>query len=270
MYAIDDRGSFIGTRDLYQLLRQTQAKSTQNRFSNSSSPPSLAPVYLVGSKLDLEHERQVSLSEAKSLAVNLQCKKLFEISSKNHTDEIDDLFTKLIKELPSPPSPQQHDQQQSPSPSPRPGLASVQTPTRPTTAISQAQRSTTTPDITPRRPGMFDRLKFGSMRRTPSMQNIIRRKSGSFDETVGMLGSGRKSKDNLRTVSGGYGNVPVLAENGDARTGLGRMVDVREARKESKEEVSMPFRLDVDTSAWRETIKWPTEFALMEEDSKTD
>lgn len=247
LYAINDRGSFVGTRDLYHLLQQTKAKSTRSQVLGSSSPGPV-PVYLVGSKMDLENERQVNLDEAKNLAIELQCRKLFEVTSKKHFAEIDDLFTKLIKELPRP---QQQYQQLQPS---RPSLASVQESVRPGTTSSQAQRSITSPSTSPRRSSVLDRLKFGSLRRSPSMQSLARKKSESFEENVRGLGPGSRSRDNLRSFSGNSVNVNV-----NMNTMGSVMANV--------ERPTTPYKLDVDTSAWRETIKWPTEI-ISEEDLK--
>lgn len=274
LYAINDRGSFIGTRDLYQVLQQTRAKSTGSQVpsvtSASSSSSSSVPIYLVGSKIDLDNERQVSLEEAKTLAIELRCRKLFEISSKTHVGEIDDLFTKLVKELPrsqSLPQQQQQMQQQSPAPLYRPAKQrSVSQPltsfqqesSRPGTMSSQAPGSTTSPSTSPRKSSMLDRFKFGSLRRTPSMQSLARKKSDSFGESMRRINSPSSSRDNLKSYPSNTSSTVATSATTSA--------NANGSASAAKKTPSSPYKLDLDTSSWG-SFNWPAEM-IPEEDSK--
>ena len=185
------------------------------------------PVYLVGSKADLEDQRQVALDEGRRLAIQLRCQKLFEISSKTHTAEINDLFEKLVLEL--------MEMENSSS-----------TPQKlPMTPMSQKQEPMSPTGESPRRnSNVFDRFKFGSLKRKASLQSMGRKKSGSFGERI----SGRaQSRSDMRSAS------------------YGKLVNDTSTKPSVS---SSPYRLDVDTSSWRETIKWPTEI-IPEEELKT-
>lgn len=167
----------------------------------------------------------MNLEEGRQLAIELRCDKLFEISSKTHTAEINDMFDKLIREL---------------------FRLERSTSTRPPMSPSGASQTTDTAsqfgDGSPRRSNVFDRLKFGSLRRKSSLQSLTRKKSGSFGESVLSVKSVSPSRTEQRSVS--YG-PPFVAS--------------------TRPTTSSPFRLEVDTSSWREAVRWPTEIIPEEE-----
>lgn len=81
------------------------------------------------------------------------------------------------------------------------------------------------------------------------------------------LGSARPSRDNVRSVS--YGPSSTISQgdvagNGGSRSYYSNVTVPRRSTGGSSLSGS-PYRLDVNTSAWRDTIKWPTEI-IPEED----
>lgn len=208
------------------------------------------PVFLVGTKLDLQAERQISLQEARQLAIEQHCQKLFEISVRDQSAEIDDLFAKLVRQY------QTFEQDSMAS---RPPM----TPTHSTTVSMSSPQS----DSPARRGSVLDRLRLGSLKRKNSVQSLVRKKSGSFSESILSLTSARPSRENMRSspysqsntqregVSSSNSNSPV---NGYVRT-------YSNSTTPRKPITSSPYRLDVNTSAWRDTVKWPTEIIHEEE-----
>lgn len=215
LYAINKPSSLQKARQLYNQIRQAKGSASTGKY----------PVFLVGSKADLESERKVNLEEGRQLAIELRCNKLFEISSKTHTAEINDMFEKLVREL----------FRMERSTSSRPPLS-------PTGRSQTADAVSQYDEGSPRRSSVLDRLKFGSLRRKSSMQSLTRKKSGSFGESIMSMSSASPSRTDVRSVS--YGPPSVTS---------------------ARPSMSSPFRLDVDTSSWRETVRWPSEIIPEEE-----
>lgn len=220
LYAINNRKSFQYIKQLHAQISQARASSTLTKL----------PIFLVGSKADLESERKVSLEEARQLAIELRCQKLFEVSARDHVAEISDMFEKLVREIIR----IERGAERAAIAQPPTSMAS-----KPLEGDSQLS------EASPRRSGVLERLKFGSIRRKPSSQSIMRKKSSSFGESIRSLASASPSRTDVRSVS--YG----LSNGASGRPSV----------------TSSPFQLDVDTSAWRETVKWPTEI-IPEEDMK--
>ncbi|KAK5085273.1 RAS1 protein [Lithohypha guttulata] len=211
LYAIDNRKSFQHLRQLHAQVKQAKARTSLANF----------PIFIVGSKADLESERKVSLEEGRQLAVELQCQKLFEISAKDHQVEIDDLFEKLVREVIR--------------------VEQGSTINEPTSPLSQQQSPPVRPRPVSRKSSVMDRLKFGSLRRKSSMQTLSRQNTdNSLSENMPPPTPTSRS---VRSVS--YGTPLSTPRQTPA--------------------LPTPFRLDVDTSSWRETVKWPTEI-IPEED----
>lgn len=224
LYAINNRKTFQHLRQLHNQVKTAKGSLVKT------------PIFLVGSKVDLEADRQVSVEEGRQLATELKCQKLFEISAKSHSAEINDMFEKLVRELLR----AEGDATSIPAAmAPVPATPSHQSTHNPTSPVSD----TTSPR---RSSNVFDRLKLGSIKRKASWHSLTRKKSGSFSESILSFGSKNQSRDNVRSTS--HGNALGAA--------------IKEPRQRS------PFRLDVDTSSWRETIKWPTEIIPEEDQAK--
>lgn len=236
LYAINDKSSLAHIRQQHKQLREAKG-----------SRLSIVPVFLVGTKSDLEADRQVSLEEARQLAVELRCQKLFEISTLKHTEEINDLFTKLVR---------QHLTFRQAAMTTRPPMTPVSSTSRtiPSSPVSPSI------DESPRRPSsVFERIKFGTLKRKASISSLMRKKSGSFSESIMSLGSARPSRDNLRSISYGASSTLSDVNSNGGRGPYGHATLPRRSTTGS------PYRLDVNTSAWRDTVKWPTDMIPEEE-----
>lgn len=111
----------------------------------------------------------------------------------------------------------------------------------PTSPLSQQQSPPVRPRPVSRKSSVMDRLKFGSLRRKSSMQTLSRQNTdNSLSENMPPPTPTRSS---IRSIS--YGTPLSTPRQAPA--------------------LPTPFRLDVDTSSWRETVKWPTEI-IPEED----
>ena len=252
LYAINNRKSFQHLRQLHTQIRQTKATPNLAKF----------PIYLVGSKADLESERVVSLEEGRQLAIELKCQKLFEVSAKDHVAEINDMFEKLVRQF------IQIDTG-IPAAATRPP-ASPRSPTSPAvmqsppSVLSQAPSSPSAFDDSPRRSGVIDRLKFGSLRRKSSRPTMNRKESGSFTESFFSTKSAAASRSDVRSVSYGARNgTPTRS------TTYSQVTTPASTPAPPPASRSASFRLDVDTSSWREAVKWPTEI-IPEEDIRTN
>ncbi|KAK5938436.1 Ras subunit of RAS small GTPases [Knufia obscura] len=254
LYAINNRRSFQHIKHVHNQLRSTKGQAL-----------SRIPVFLVGTKADLESGRQISLEEGRQLAIELRCQKLFEISAKTHEAEISDLFEKLVRETitmaNSTPSSVNVAPMASPPPRP-PMTATSQSPS--TTSIRQSQEASSPTTESPRRSSsVFDRLKFGSLKRKPSLQSLSRKKSGSFSNMM----SRNQSRDQLQTSN------DIAPPRNVRSVSAGNILNSTQSRpaappsRPSDTSISSPYKLDVDTSSWRDSIKWPTEI-IPEEDSK--
>lgn len=83
VYSIDDRASFDETVDIYQ------------QITSSVSNPSDITVILVGNKCDLEHRREVEISEGKQAARDMNNCSFMETSAMDGTN-VQDFFMKLV------------------------------------------------------------------------------------------------------------------------------------------------------------------------------
>lgn len=239
LYAINDRASFQHIQHQYNKLKQAKGANLNS-----------TPLFLVGTKLDLQSERQVLLQEARQLAVELRCQKLFEISVRDQSAEIDDLFSKLVR---------QHQTFEQGFMASRPPM----TPTHSTTASMSSPQS----DSPARRGSVLDRLRLGSLKRKNSVQTLVRKKSSSFSESIISLTSARPSRENVRSSPYSQSNTQgegVSSSNGNS-PGNGYVRTYSNSTTPRKSITSSPYRLDVNTSAWRDTVKWPTEIILEEE-----
>ncbi|KAK5077503.1 hypothetical protein LTR70_009707 [Exophiala xenobiotica] len=284
LYAINNRRSFQHITQLHQQIR-------------SAKGPALSKiaVFLVGSKADRESERQVSLEEARQLAIELRCQKLFEVSAKTHGAEINDLFEKLVRAIitmencSTTPSIATAPPLSSPSTRP-PMTATPQSPSSP--SFHQSQEPTTTASATSpatesprlsRTSSVFDRLKFGSKRKSSSsLQTLTRKKSGSFSNIMAknqsrdQLQNMQSSNDvapprsNVRSVSAGNVLNSVHSATTTARpvappSRHSNTATTPTTATAPSLPTPSPYKLDVDTSSWRESIQWPTEI-ISEED----
>lgn len=165
------------------------------------------------------------------MARELGCQKLFEISSKLHQDEINDMFDKLLRES------IKNDQQSGSTVVP---LNTTLPPSTPIQSPISYDGGSPTAESPRRTSNVFDRLKFGTLKRKTSLQSLTRKKSASFSESLRSFTSQYQGKD-MRAVTDGSG-----LENNEKQT-------------------NVPYQLDVDTSSWRETVKWPTNIIPEEE-----
>lgn len=260
LYAINNRRSFQHIKQLHNQVRTARGPAL-----------SRIPVFLVGSKADLDTERQVSLEEGRQLAIELRCQKLFEISAKTQQAEINDLFEKLVREVITMENsvPSKTNVSTMISPSPRPPLTAVsQSPS--STSIKQSEERMPPTTESPRRTSnVFERLKFGSLKRKSSLQSLTRKKSDSFSNMMGR----NQSRDQLQSAPSD--NVPPRSSNmrsvsaGNVLDGTQSRPSAPLSRQSQQSTLSSPYRLDVDTSSWRESIKWPTEI-IPEEDLKSN
>jgi len=281
LYAINNRRSFQHIRQLHQQIRAAKGSAL-----------SKTTVFLVGSKLDLESERQVSLEEARQLAIELRCQKLFEISSKTHEAEINDLFEKLIRELVT----MQNDTSDPPRPTPPPlsnpptkppMTATSRSPSSPSFRQSQEATATATSPTTEsprlsRTNSVFDRFKLGSSKHksSSSMHTLTRKKSGSFSQILNR----NQSRDQLQNMQSSTSNDVAPPRTNTRSVSAGNVLNsvhsavtatrpVAPQSRQSNTVATAPslaplpsrYKLDVDTSSWRETIQWPTEI-IAEED----
>lgn len=83
VYSITDRKSFEDVQDLLNLIDPHKQKTV---------------VTIVGNKLDLEHERQVSEGEGATLAEKLKCS-FFECSASEGYQKITEVFHELYREV---------------------------------------------------------------------------------------------------------------------------------------------------------------------------
>ncbi|KAL0967972.1 hypothetical protein UPYG_G00260520 [Umbra pygmaea] len=90
VYNINDRTSFINAENILHQIRETRMENSKGEFE--------VPVCLMGNKQDLSHVRQVCEEEGRLLAQENRC--LFqEVSAAESYQEIDSLFTRLIRDM---------------------------------------------------------------------------------------------------------------------------------------------------------------------------
>lgn len=237
LYAINNKASFQHIRHQHSQLKQAKGASIIS-----------TPVFLVGTKSDLQAQRQILLQEARQLAIELRCQKLFEVSVRDQFIEIDDLFTKLVR---------QHQTFEHNSMASRPPMT--------LTPSTHASMSSPQRDSPTRRGSVLDRLRLGSLKRKQSVQSLVRKKSGSFSESVLSFTSGRQSKENVRSTPYSQSSQSGTASNGNRNSPGGYVKSYSNSTTPRNSIPSSPYRLDVNTSAWRDTVKWPTEI-IYEED----
>ena len=221
---MNDQQSFQHIRRLHSQIRAVNRK------------PGQVPIFLAASKADLQSASSIKLEEAADLARELKCQKLFEVSSKvNHQDEINDMFDKLLRETIK--IDQQGKSTIVPLNTTLPRSTMPSSPIQPSPIQSPISYDGGSPTAdSPRRSNVFDRLKFGTLKRTTSFQSLTRKKSGSFSESLRSFTLQYQGKD-MKQITNGNG-----LENSSI-----------------EKQSSAPYRLDVDTSSWRETVKWPTD-----------